>query len=140
MKTPFEFVASAFRATATDPQNPGGLVYQLDRLFGQALYKALPPTGYYITADHWMNTQSLLVRLNFADQLTKGKFPGQKFDSTRVLALGLMSDRNLGTASVADGGKARAVPVTAEQQGPGVSPSQGSELALKVLEGTLIGG
>ena len=144
VKTPFEFVASAFRATATDPQNPGGLVYQLDRLFGEALYKALPPTGYYITADHWMNTQSLLVRLNFADQLTKGKFPGQKFDSTRVLALGLMSDRNLGTAAVANDGKARAVQVAAEQPPsvgqPGVGPSQGSELALKVLEGTLIGG
>ena len=137
VKTPFEFVASAFRATATDPQNPGALVNQLDRLFGQALYKALPPTGYYITADHWMNTQSLLVRLNFADQLTKGKVPGQKFDATKVLALGLMSDRNLGQAMAGEEGKARALTVS-EQTSPG--PSQGSELALKVLEGTLIGG
>ncbi len=135
VKTPFEFVASTFRATATDPQNPGVLVNQLDRLFGEALYRALPPTGYYITADHWMNTQSLMVRLNFADQLTKGKVPGQKFDATRLLALSLMSDRNPGVASV---GEARAVQVSAEQ--PGAGPSQGSELALKVLEGTLIGG
>ncbi len=136
VKTPFEFVASAFRATATDPQNPGGIAYQLDRLFGQPLYKALPPTGYYITADHWMNTQSLLVRLNFADQLAKGKFPGQKFDSTRVLALGLMSDRNPGAAAVAGDGRARALPATLEQGGP----TQGAEVALRVLEGTLIGG
>ena len=138
VKTPFEFVASAFRATATDPQNPGGLVYQLDRLFGQALYKALPPTGYYITADHWMNTQSLLVRLNFADQLTKGKFPGQKFDSTRLLALGLMSDRNVGLATAAADARPRALQVAAEQPTT-AEPTQGSELALKVLEGTLIG-
>ena len=139
VKTPFEFVASAFRGTATDPQNPGGLAYQLDRLFGEALYKALPPTGYYITADHWMNTQSLLVRLNFADQLTKGKFPGQKFDSTRLLALGLMSDRTIGVGVAAEDGSARAKLVSVEQP-TGAGPSQGSELALRVLEGTLIGG
>ena len=144
VKTPFEFVASAFRASATDPQNPGALVSQLDRLFGEGLYKALPPTGYYITADHWMNTQSLLERLNFADQLTKGKFPGQKFDSTRLLALGLMSDRNPGVEAESEGGKARAVTASLEQGGAGAGsaagPSQGAQLALRVMEGTLIGG
>ena len=141
VKTPFEFVVSAFRATATDPQNPGGIAYQLDRLFGEPLYRALPPTGYYITADHWMNTQSLLERLNFADQLTKGKFPGQKFDATRVLALGLMSDRTVAAAAaVPVPVRAHEQPAALEQTAVPAGPSQGSELALRVLEGTLISG
>ena len=138
VKTPFEFLASAYRATATEPENPAALVNQLDRLFGQALYKALPPTGYYITADHWMNTQSLLVRLNFADQLTHGKVPGQKFDSTRALALSLMNDRTVGTntGGMSAETRARALPVSADAG----APSAGSEVALRVLEGALIGG
>lgn len=58
VKTPVEFVASAFRATATDPQNPGALVNTI-RQMGMELYHALPPTGYYLTADQWMNSVAL---------------------------------------------------------------------------------
>jgi uncharacterized protein (DUF1800 family) len=54
VKTPVEFVASAFRTTATDPANSGALVDTINKM-GMRLYYALPPTGYYITADHWMN-------------------------------------------------------------------------------------
>ncbi len=117
VKTPFEFLVSAFRVTGTDPQNAGALVQVLATQFGEPLYRALPPTGYYITADHWMNTQSLLQRLNFADALTHGKVGGQKFDSSRVLALSLMNDCGVR-------------PVVYEQ---------GSDVALRALEGTLIG-
>ena len=130
VKMPEEFLASAFRATATDPQNPGAMAGLLGRELGQPLYKALPPTGYYVTADNWMNTQSLLARLNFADQLTHNRFANQKFDSSRVLALSLMSDR--GTA-VAANPPARLLNVSAPQ-------AMGPDLALHVLEGSLIGG
>ena len=128
VKTPAEFVASAFRATATDPQNPGALVNLLAREFGQPLYKAVPPTGYYVTADVWMNTQALLARLNFADQLTHNRFANQKFDAAKVLALSLMSDRNAGAQS--------ALVKVAASKVEGVS---GAEVALRVLEGSLIG-
>jgi len=134
VKTPAEFVASAFRATATDPQNPSALVGLLTNQLGMPPYRKLEPTGYYLTADHWMNTQSLLARLNFADQLTHNHFANQKFDASRVLALSLMGDRDVTPrASVADG-EARSVRVSedAEDQGP--------DVALRVLEGTLIGG
>src|SRR5271154_1071471 len=90
VKTPMEFVASAFRTTATDPVNPGALVNTL-KTMGMPLYYALPPTGYYITADHWMNSTALVDRLNFAYALTGSKFANQKFDSAHVLALGLMA-------------------------------------------------
>ena len=123
VKTPAEFVASAFRATATDPQNPDALVNLLGRELGQPLYKALPPTGYYVTADVWMNTQALLARLNFADQLTHNRFANQKFDAAKVVALSLMSDR-------------RAIDVAASK----VKAASGAEVALRVLEGSLIGG
>lgn len=90
MKTPVEFVASVYRTTATDPSNAGALVQTVDRM-GQGLYKKIEPTGYYITAEHWINTNALLERLNFALQLTSDHYAGQKFAADRLLALGLMS-------------------------------------------------
>jgi uncharacterized protein (DUF1800 family) len=117
VKTPVEFVASAFRSTATDPGNAGALVGTL-RSMGMPLYNALPPTGYSITADHWMNTGALVDRLNFAYQLTTGKFANQKFDAPRVLAMGLISER----------------------ASPKIPEVAGTEVALRVLEETLIGG
>ncbi len=134
VKMPMEFVASAFRSTATDPQNPGALVGLLANQLGEPLYRALPPTGYYITADIWMNTQALLARLNFADGLTHNRFANQKFDSAKVLALSLMSDKGAATASVEGGTKA--VRVSA----PSASAAFGPDVALRVLEGSLIEG
>jgi hypothetical protein len=133
VKTSAEFVASAFRATATDPQNPGALVGLLTNQLGMPPYRKLEPTGYYITADHWMNTQSLLARLNFADQLTHNHFANQKFDAPRVLALSLMGDRG-SVQMAAAGGEARSVRVADEAN------DEGPDVALRVLEGTLIGG
>jgi uncharacterized protein (DUF1800 family) len=121
VKTPMEFLASAYRTTLTDPSNPGALVNTM-KTMGMPLYYALPPTGYYITADHWMNTGALVDRLNFASQLTSGKFAGQKFDAAKVVALGLLSEGAGATA-------AKTADVSA-----------GTEIALRVLEGTLVGG
>ena len=90
-----EFLASAYRTTLTDPTNPGALVNTM-RNMGMPLYFALPPTGYYITADKWMNTGALVDRLNFAYQLTSGKFAGQKFDAPKVVALGLLGENSVG--------------------------------------------
>ena len=138
VKMPTEFVASAFRATDTDPQNPGALVNLLANQLGQPLYRALPPTGYYITADIWMNTQSLLARLNFADQLTHNKFANQKFDSSKVLALSLMSNRDSNVAYLQS---ATAKPREVDVAIPATpAPGYGPDVALHVLEGSLIGG
>jgi uncharacterized protein (DUF1800 family) len=135
VKTPAEFVASAFRATATDPQNPGAIVGLLANQLGMPPYKKLEPTGYYMTADHWMNTQSLLARLNFADQLTHNRFANQKFDASRVLAFGLMGDRGAELAAMPRD-EARSVRVAETEASPGSGP----DIALRLLEGTLIGG
>ncbi|MDP9049980.1 MAG: DUF1800 domain-containing protein [Acidobacteriota bacterium] len=143
VKTPMEFLASAYRTTLTDPSNPGALVNTI-RTMGMPLYFALPPTGYYITADHWMNSSALVDRLNFAYQLTNGKFANQKFDAPKVVALGLLSESS--QAQIASATAMRpAVPKYAvtwtvpAAAAPPVTPS-GPEIALKVLESTLIGG
>jgi uncharacterized protein (DUF1800 family) len=116
VKTPEEYVASAFRATATDPQNPSAMAATV-RTMGMELYHALPPTGYYLTADQWMNSVALVDRLNFAYQLTMGKFANQKFDAPKLLAVGLLGP-STGTVGANAGG---------------------AELAMKVLESTVIG-
>jgi uncharacterized protein (DUF1800 family) len=138
VKTPAEFVASAFRATASDPRDPGALVGLLTNQLGMPPYRKLEPTGYYITSDHWMNTQELLARLNFADQLTHNKFANHTFDVSRLLALSLMGDRGSAESASAAGGPARGVRVA--DAGDGAGDGAGPNVALRVLEATLIGG
>ena len=143
VKTPVEFIASAFRTTATDPVNAAALVNTI-KAMGMPMYYALPPTGYYITADHWMNTGALVDRLNFAYQLTENKFANQKFDSSRVLAMGLMSDQRtpLATAQArAPGVKSkRAWGVPADTGHQDDAGAAGPGVALRVIENTLTGG
>jgi uncharacterized protein (DUF1800 family) len=145
VKTPMEFLASAYRTTLTDPSNPGALVNTIKNM-GMPLYYALPPTGYYITADKWMNSGALVDRLNFADQLTSGKFANQKFDAPRIVALGLMSEpaQLPQAAGIAPARPAHAAYAEATLTEPASSAEPatpaGTEIALMVLESTLIGG
>jgi len=90
VKTPLEFVASAFRATETDPSNLGAIVNVL-RTMGEPLYQMQPPTGYPMTAEHWMNSAALIDRLNFSLQLAGGKLGNTAFDAPRLLATGLLA-------------------------------------------------
>ena len=69
VKTPFEFVVSAVRATGTDATSGLPLVAAL-RDLGMPLYMCQPPTGYADRADAWVNTGALLARMNFAVSLT----------------------------------------------------------------------
>jgi uncharacterized protein (DUF1800 family) len=147
VKTPMEFLASAFRTTATDPANPGALVNTINTM-GMRLYYALPPTGYYITADHWMNSTALVDRLNFAYQLTGSKFANQKFDSAHVLALGLMAQpatpatNQTATTNTPRAKYSEAILTTEINTSPNQPPpnAAGQDIALHVLESALIGG
>jgi len=124
VKTPLEFVASAFRSTGTDPQNPGALVNSV-RDMGMPLYRALPPTGYYVTADQWMNSVALVDRLNFAYALVNNKLGNQKFDAPRLLAMGLLLPGS---------------PVKPRVAAVSMEASAGPDVVLGVLEATMIGG
>ena len=65
VKTPFEFVVSALRATGADIQQPRPLERTLRHL-GMPLYLCQPPTGYKDTAEAWVNSGALINRMNFA--------------------------------------------------------------------------
>jgi uncharacterized protein (DUF1800 family) len=84
MKTPFEFVASAARASGVDIQNALPLVGTLNRM-GMPLYAMQPPTGYSMKAEAWVNSSALLNRMNFALQLASGKLPGTSLDPQALL-------------------------------------------------------
>jgi uncharacterized protein (DUF1800 family) len=79
VKTPFDFVVSAVRASGADVQNPQVLVQQLQKL-GMPLYGMQTPNGYKMTADAWVNSSALLNRMNFSLALASGKLPGVQWN------------------------------------------------------------
>jgi uncharacterized protein (DUF1800 family) len=106
VKTPFEFVASAVRATGADVDDAMPLARQLGNM-GMPLYGAQPPTGYSMKAETWVSSSALLNRMNFALGLTSGKVRGVKVDAVQLaggppapadatLALSAMEIRLLG--------------------------------------------
>jgi uncharacterized protein (DUF1800 family) len=84
MKTPFEFVVSAARASGVDVQNAQPLVGTLNRM-GMQLYGMQPPTGYSMKAEAWVNSSALLNRMNFALQLGSGHLPGTTLDPQALI-------------------------------------------------------
>jgi uncharacterized protein (DUF1800 family) len=84
MKTPFEFVASAARASGADIQNALPLVGTLNRM-GMPLYAMQPPTGYSMKAEAWVNSSALLNRMNFALQLASGRLQGTSLDPQALI-------------------------------------------------------
>jgi len=77
VKTPLEFVVSAARATGAEVENARALVGALSNM-GMMPYGMMPPTGYSMKADTWVNSSALLGRMNFALSLAAGKVRGVK--------------------------------------------------------------
>jgi uncharacterized protein (DUF1800 family) len=90
VKTPFEFVASALRATNADVQDARPLVRELQQL-GMPLYMCQPPTGYKDTGDAWVNTGALVSRMNLALRLASGQLRGTTVISLQSSVGGLQS-------------------------------------------------
>jgi len=97
VKSPFEFVISAIRATGTDVSNAMPLT-QAVRALGMPLYMCQPPTGYPDKAEAWVNTGALLNRMNFALQLVGGRMRGLQAGTNNVGAL-LAGDVSPATAA-----------------------------------------
>jgi uncharacterized protein (DUF1800 family) len=74
-KNPFEYAISLVRATDARIINPLPIARAL-RDAGEALYGAVPPTGYSDAADVWMNSGALMQRMNFALAFAANKVPG----------------------------------------------------------------
>jgi uncharacterized protein (DUF1800 family) len=77
VKTPLEFVVSAVRASGAEVTDARPLVGALNNM-GMAPYGMMPPTGYPMKADAWVNSSALLTRMNFALNLASGKVRGVK--------------------------------------------------------------
>jgi uncharacterized protein (DUF1800 family) len=84
VKTPFELVVSSVRALGTEVDTPMPLVGWIGRI-GEPLYQCQPPTGYSDKAETWVNTGSLLNRLNFSLALAGNKVRGSRSDVNALL-------------------------------------------------------
>jgi hypothetical protein len=82
LKKPLELVASAARALDARPgpetgrRSAGFHLARATNRLGERLFYAQPPTGHPDTAEAWMNTGTLLARLNFAVTLAQNRLPG----------------------------------------------------------------
>jgi uncharacterized protein (DUF1800 family) len=86
IKSPFELAASALRALGADVAEPKPVLDWVARL-GQPLYAYQAPTGYPDRAEAWVNTGTLLSRMNFGLQLASGKVKGLKVDPAALAEL-----------------------------------------------------
>ncbi len=79
VKSPFEFAISAIRATNADVQQPFQIYNWVTRM-GQRFYYYQAPTGFPDRASYWINTGSLLNRMNFGLAFATEKIPGVKLN------------------------------------------------------------
>ena len=79
IKSPFELAASAIRALGGEVSQPRATIEWIGRI-GEPLYAYQAPTGYPDRAEAWVNTGSLLSRMNFGLQLAAGRVPGVQVD------------------------------------------------------------
>ncbi|HVT61442.1 MAG TPA: DUF1800 domain-containing protein [Thermoanaerobaculia bacterium] len=145
LKSPFELAVSAVRASGAHIEDPRPLLGWVARM-GQPLYAYQAPTGYPDRAEAWVNTGSLLNRMNFGLQfaaervrgvdidlaaLHEGKEPESREEALRTYAALLLPGRDLTPTFkllmplLADPGLASRV----DQAAPRESPAQ---LAQKV--------
>ncbi|HWZ48782.1 MAG TPA: DUF1800 family protein, partial [Herbaspirillum sp.] len=73
-KTPYQYVISSLRATATPLRNVKPVENTLYQL-GMPLYGWLTPEGYNYAESAWLNPDAILRRINFASTLGSGKTP-----------------------------------------------------------------
>ncbi len=109
IKSPFELTVSALRAVNADVERPRAVLEWVTKI-GQPLYAYQAPTGFPDRAENWINTGSLLNRMNFGLALALGKIKGVSFnlaalnnnhepesaeDALTIYAALLMPERNL---------------------------------------------
>jgi uncharacterized protein (DUF1800 family) len=121
IKSPFEFAASALRASGAQlvaaksprPRVPFGrgdealaslkrktvLLHLLE--MGQPLYAWAPPTGFPEQSSHWVGSGALIARLNFALALTGGQVADARVDLRSLLMDAHPEDPELLATSIA---------------------------------------
>ncbi|MDE3235309.1 MAG: DUF1800 domain-containing protein [Bacteroidota bacterium] len=79
IKSPFELAISSVRATQADVQQPYQLFLWASKM-GEKFYYYQAPTGFPDKASYWINTGSLLSRMNFGLAFATEKIPGIKLN------------------------------------------------------------
>jgi len=151
VKSPFELAASALRATGGDVGDPREILKWISRM-GQPLYGYQAPNGFPDRAAAWVNTGSLLNRMNFGLQLAAdrvrgidldltalngGREPESREEALRVYAALLMPGRDLAstlkllTPMVADPNLAKKVDQAAPKTG---DPEMGMAMAGRSIQ------
>src|SRR5260370_29210426 len=74
VKSPLELVASALRALGSDVDYADALADKIAEA-GEPLYKKQEPTRYSNSRAEWLNTASLLARMNFGLALARNRNP-----------------------------------------------------------------
>ena len=78
-KSPFELAISAVRSMNAEIKQPFQLNTWITRM-GQKMYYYQAPTGFPDNGHYWINTGSLLSRMNFGLALASQRIPGIKVD------------------------------------------------------------
>jgi uncharacterized protein (DUF1800 family) len=94
IKEPFELTVSAIR-TLGGETNGAPAIHQWIARMGQPLYGYQTPNGYADNAEAWVNTGSLLERLNFGLALASNRIPGTRVDLARFVG-----DSNVNSGAV----------------------------------------
>lgn len=79
VKTPFEYLVSAVRATGAEVRGSRGLARALLDM-GEPIYHAEPPTGFPDHAEAWVNAGLLLTRMTLGLTLAAGDLRGARPD------------------------------------------------------------
>jgi uncharacterized protein (DUF1800 family) len=78
-KSPFELAISAVRGLNADVSQPFQLYNWVNKM-GQQLYYYQAPTGFPDNGKYWINTGSLLNRMNFGLAIASQRIPGVRID------------------------------------------------------------
>ncbi len=78
-KSPFELAISAVRSLDAEITQPYQLFTWINKM-GQKIYYYQAPTGFPDRAAYWINTGSLLNRMNFGLAIASQRIPGVKFN------------------------------------------------------------
>lgn len=78
-KSPFELAISAVRSMNVDIKQPRQ-IYNWVATMGERIYYYLAPTGFPDKGAYWINTGSLLSRMNFGLALASQRIPGVSFN------------------------------------------------------------
>ncbi len=79
VKTPFELAISSVRALDGQVENPGRLINWVTRM-GEKKYYYIAPTGFPDKSSYWINTGSLLNRMNFGLSFAYNRTSGVDVD------------------------------------------------------------